>query len=330
MVGSPADFSRLGPPRTASRPGLIAVRQILAASSGALNGAAYAAGVRSRRETVLADRLADLWLNRANLCGVLNINLGAILRGRGISDQEKLLALLRRYVTPCRIPSPQPIGLHIFVAPLHGVESPIGPWSATSYVSAVSFQNEDFDTSRGLEKVFTAATASAAFPGLFTPVDVPGLGPCIDGGLVNGTPLRDVRAFALGTTVDTLVMIAPTPTHADGYHHSYAGLNIFGHLIDMIFTERAHQDMHEVHVTNTALLNLEGLARQQGWGAEEITDVKAALGLQGRRVLELVAIRPLMPLPDGVFAGFTSAEIRRRYVELGMERATEVLDRLGW
>ncbi|MEO5725701.1 MAG: patatin-like phospholipase family protein [Byssovorax sp.] len=308
----------------------VAVRQILAASSGALNGTAYAAGVRARREAVLADRLVELWLDSGDLCSILNIRPGALLRGRGVSDQKKLLALLRRHVTPCRIPCPQPIGLHIIVAPLRGVEAAIGPWPATTYVSAGSFQNEDFDTSSGLEEVFRAATASSAFPGLFTPVDVPGLGPCVDGGFVDGTPLREIRSFAIGTTVDTLLIVAPTPIQAGGYQRNYVGLGILGHVIDMLFTERAHQDMRDVHDTNMALLGLEDLARQRGWGAAEISDIKVAMGLQDRRVLELVTIRPLEPLPGGIFSGLTSSEIRRRYVQLGMERATEVLDSLGW
>lgn len=308
----------------------VVVRQILAASSGALNGTAYAAGVRSRREAVLANRLVDLWLNSGDLCSILNVRLGALLRGRGVSDQKKLLELFRRYVTPSDIPFPAPIGLHIFVAPLRGVEAAIGPWPATTYVSAVSFQDEDFDTSGGLEEVFTAATASSAFPGIFTPVDVPGLGPCVDGGFVNGTPLRDIRSLALGATVDTLFIVAPTPLHADESQRDYAGLGILGHVIDMLFTEHAHADMHDVHWTNTALLGLEDLARERGWGAAEITDIKAAMGLQDRRVLELVTIRPRVLLPGGIFSGLTSKETRRCYVQLGMERATEVLDSLGW
>src|SRR5205823_4073602 len=97
-----------------------------------------------------------------------------------------------------------PIRLHILVAPLRGIEVTIGPLPATTYASAVTFRDDDFDTRGGLEEVFTAATASAAFPGIFTPVDVPGLGPCVDGGLVDGTPLREARAFNLETKVDTL------------------------------------------------------------------------------------------------------------------------------
>jgi predicted acylesterase/phospholipase RssA len=307
----------------------IVVRQILAASSGALNGTAYATGVRARREMILTERLVDLWL-KSDLCSVVNVRPGAILRGRGVSDQKKLLALLRRHVTPCRVPCPQPIGLHVIVAPLRGVEAAIGPWPATTYVSAVSFQNEDFDTSSGLEEVFTAAAASAAFPGMFTPVDLPGLGPCTDGGFVNGTPLREIRSFALGPTVDTLIIVAPTPLRADGHRRDHVGLGLLGHLIDMLFTERAHQDMREVHDINMALLGLEDLARRRGWGAAEITDIKAAMGLEDRRVLGLVTVRPLAPLPGGILSGFASSENRRRHVQLGMERATEVLDSLGW
>jgi predicted acylesterase/phospholipase RssA len=308
----------------------VAVRQILAASSGALNGTAYAAGVRARREAVLARRLAEMWLDRGGLCDIVNVRLGALLRGRGVSDQGKLRELLRREVTPCNVPFPRPISLHILVAPLCGVETTIGALPATTYGSAVSFQGEDFDTQSGLESVFTAATASAAFPGMFTPVEVAGLGPSIDGGLLDGTPLREARSFALGAEVDTLLMVAPTPTHASRSRRAPTGMGLFGHVIDMLFTERAYQDIREVDWTNTALRGLAELGREKGWSAAEIEDVKAAMGLHDRRVLEFVTIRPLAPLPGGIFSGFLSRETRRHYIQIGRERATEVLDRLGW
>jgi predicted acylesterase/phospholipase RssA len=308
----------------------IVVRQILAASSGALNGTAYAAGVRARRETVLADRLVEMWLNKGDLCSVLDVRLGALLRGRGLSGQEKLLGLLRSEVTPCEVADPQPICLHILVAPLRGIDATIGPLPATTYASAVTFRDDDFDTRGGLEEVFTAATASAAFPGLFTPVDVPGLGPCVDGGLVNGTPLREARAFDLETKVDTLLMVAPTPAHSAGSRRDHAGLGLLGHIIDMIFTERTYQDIGEIEWTNTALRGLAALARQRGWGAAEIDDIKSVMGLEDRRVMKFATIRPLAPLPGGIFSGFLSRETRRQYVQIGMARATEVLDQLGW
>lgn len=308
----------------------IVVRQILAASSGALNGTAYAAGVRAHRETVLADRLVTMWSNKGDLCSVLDVRLGALLRGRGLSDQRKLLALLRSEVEPCESADPRPICLHILVAPLRGIEATIGPLPATTYTSAVTFRDEDFDTRDRLEEVFTAATASAAFPGIFTPVEVPGLGPCVDGGLLDGTPLREARAFSLETQVDTLLMIAPTPTRASGARREHTGLGLLGHLIDMIFTERAYQDIGDIEWTNTALRGLASLARERGWGAAEIADIKSAMGLDDRKVMQFATIRPLVPLPGGIFSGFLSKETRRQYVQIGMARATEVLDELGW
>ena len=128
----------------------------------------------------------------------------------------------------------------------------------------------------------------------------------------------------------SLLMIAPTPAHSAGSRREHTGLGLFGHLVDMIFTERAYQDITEIEWTNTALRGLADLARERGWGAAAVDDIKSAMGLEDRKVMQFATIRPLAPLPGGIFSGFLSKETRRQYVQIGMARATEVLDELGW
>ena len=51
------------------------------------------------------------------------------------------------------------------------------------------FRGEDLDDADARERLYTLVTASAAFPGLYTPITVPDLGACLDGGAVNNTPI---------------------------------------------------------------------------------------------------------------------------------------------
>jgi predicted acylesterase/phospholipase RssA len=62
------------------------VTRIVAASSGALNGVAYAAGVRACRERSAAKELVALWETRGGFCDVVRPSLRTILARRGLSD----------------------------------------------------------------------------------------------------------------------------------------------------------------------------------------------------------------------------------------------------
>src|SRR6185312_8365862 len=93
------------------------------------------------------------------------------------------------HVEPCTLPEPAPVELHVVVATLRGRLGHIDGEPATRYSELLSFPGEDFDTPAALERIFVAATASAALPVLFAPVDLPGVGLCSDGGLVNNTPI---------------------------------------------------------------------------------------------------------------------------------------------
>jgi predicted acylesterase/phospholipase RssA len=308
----------------------IVVRRIVASSSGALNGTAYAAGVRARRETVAVEELIAVWKDEGSWRDVLHFNGFDILRGKGLSDQQNLLALLRRNIKPSGIPDPAPIELHIIVSPLCGAQGSIGPGPATTYTKVLSFDGAYFDRRDLLEQVFTATTASSAFPYVFTPVEVPGVGPCIDGALVNSTPIRAIGDDRVAASVDAIVVIAPTPTCVGQRRTAHHGRKLVVHVINMIFNERLYNDMRETAATNTALLSLDAEARRRQWGPEERAEVRAALGWQDKRAVRIIPIRPLSSLPGDLFSGFFSAQVRRRYIEIGMERASRVLDQLGW
>lgn len=308
----------------------IEVVRIVAASSGALTGTAYAAGVRSRNQREMAEKLVSVWQDKAGWWDITHFNLRSFLRAEGISDHKNLRALLRQVVRPSQCPDPAPIELELVVAPLEGVQVRVGGEFLTTYTQLLHFGGDAFDRQERLEQVFTVALASASFPIIFKPIHVPGLGPCIDGGLVSSTPIRYACAGKMGASADAILVVAPTPAHAPEPRHPFAGRKLYSHIIEMFFNERLHTDLRESRKRNAVLSKLDELARKRGWTAEEIGVIKDAIGFEHKHAIPIISIRPLVPLPGDIFSGFFNPFDRERYVEAGMERATQVFDQLGW
>lgn len=308
----------------------IAVERIVAASSGALNGVVYAAGVRSRRERAAAAELVELWEQRGGWRDVLHFSLRDMLLLRGISDQRKLIGLLNESVLPTGAADPAPIELHLITAPLRGSEGSTLDEPATTYTKVVSFGGEWFDEQAALDRVLTAATASAALPILYTPVDLPGLGPCVDGGLVANTPIRYAYGEDEGASIDAILVVAATPAFLGQTGRDYRGGALVAHVVDMLFSEWLYQDLRHSRAVNERLRAIAALARKKGWSLAEQEEISAALGWERRHVVPIISIRPTVPLPGTLLSGFTDRGLRRTYVTVGRERARDVLDRLGW
>ena len=69
----------------------IKINHIVATSSGALNGVALAAAIRSGREKEIAKKLLDAWIEGGGWYDTLNFNPINWLRGRGLSGADGLL-----------------------------------------------------------------------------------------------------------------------------------------------------------------------------------------------------------------------------------------------
>lgn len=305
-------------------------RRILGASSGALNAAIYAAGVRAGREQEAADDLAEAWSSQGGWYQTVSFSLRAILARRGLSDQDKLRALLRRNMQPIVRPDPVPVDLHLVVAPLRGTVDRLEEETAPSYTSIVHYCGESFDTEQGVEEVITGAVASAALPVLYAPVKVPGLGSCIDGGLVDGGSFPEVLGPDGGASLDGIVVIAPAPASIPPRRGRLRGVDLINHVVEMIFSERIYLDLRESHLQSRALRRLAALGRLRGWSPEQYAEMVTALDFRWRRALPIITIRPVLPLPGTLLSGFYSASTRRRYVEIGIERANSILDEYGW
>lgn len=306
------------------------VARIVAASSGALNGTVLAAGLRRRDPVDGGEILAELWRDHAAWNEVFHASFRDVWKRDGMSDQKRLLELLRQHVRPSQPLDPAPVNLRLIVAALRGCQGAIGSRPATTFESVRDFTSEDFATADGLERVFTSAVASAAFPLVFAPVEIDGIGPCCDGGAVNNTPMKWALDGPLGAEIDAIIVVATSVEHRT-QTPDLAGLgSMAGHLAGMLIEERLYRDLREAAQTNAGLSALHQMVTDGKLTPALLAEIKQALGLADRRAVEIVTIRPSRELPGNAFAGFFDATLRRTYLDIGYERGLEVLGGLGW
>ena len=107
--------------------------QIVGASSGALNAAMLAAGVRARRARDATQRLVELWRDEASFMRFVHLSLRDLVEGSGLSDSKDVLALLREEVPRIATAALDPVQLRIVVAALEGVVRSVGGAPATTF-----------------------------------------------------------------------------------------------------------------------------------------------------------------------------------------------------
>jgi NTE family protein len=305
--------------------------RIVATSSGALNGTVLAAAVRAGDLVGGAERLATLWQDHAEWNEVFHTSFRDILRRDGLSDQARLLGLLRDHIAPSQPDRPRPVNLRLIVAALGGCAGSIGARPATTFESVRDFQGDDFGSPHGLAGVFAAAVASSAFPLVFAPVAVDGVGPCVDGGAVNNTPMKWALDGAIGASVDAVVVIATSVEQRADPPGGLTGLGALGsHLAEMLIDERLYRDLREAEQVNAALERLDLLGTTGVLDAAQFSSVLDALGWNLRRRVEIVPIRPAEELPGNPFSAFLHRDARVQYLDVGYRRGLEVLGGLGW
>lgn len=308
----------------------VRIARIVATSSGALNGTVLAAALRRRDPIAGGETLAELWRDHASWNEVFHASFRDLLRREALSDQKRLLGLLREHVVPGPVHDPAAINLRLIVAALRGCQGAIGARPATTFESVCDFDGEDFATAAGLERVFTAAVASSAFPLVFAPVEVEGLGPCVDGGAVNNTPIRWALDGALGAEIDAVVVVS-TSVERRTVAPDVSGLApLAGHLAGMLVEERLYRDLRESAETNAGLNALDQMVVDGKLTPVLLREIKQALGLTDRRAVDAICIRPTDELRGNAFAGFFDAGLRREYLDIGYDRGLTVLGGLGW
>ena len=278
--------------------------------------------VRAGRESDAAKALPALWRDRASI-GIFHLSLGGILRERGLSTGERIAALLEESVGAWLPGEKQRAELRVVVAPLSGVDGRIGSTRATTYQSVLKFHDADFDTREDRERVFRAATASGAFPGAFVPVELPGLGPCVDGGTVNNAPLKE--AIADGA-IDRIVVVTPHPLVIEEPRRPEGGLTLVGRIADILINERLFRDLRKAEAVNGRLEALARLRRDGTLDDGQLEKVQRAVDLGEARRLEILEVRPTKELAGNPFSGFFSRDLRKAYLDAGRAAATTALE----
>jgi NTE family protein len=296
----------------------VRIDRIVAASSGALNGTYLAAAIHSGREREAAQKLPLLWEQQASYRRIFDIDVGAVTRLRGLSNSDKLMDLMRREVGAILDDQHNPVTLSVVVAVVGGVDAEIGGRPATSFERVITFDGTAFDEVDRREVLYKATAASAAFPILFEPVDVPGVGPSYDGGVVNDTPVK----LAMEEGADRIIVVSPYP-QVVVVPQTPTGVAGVGHLVDILIHERLYRDLHDAEQVNLKLAKLEELVQKGTLTAAQADEVKKITGWS--RHIDLTYIRPERDLPGSAFAGFFDKKLRLEYLDAGRRAADAAL-----
>lgn len=290
---------------------------VVGASSGALNGAVYAAGLRAGRPEAAAQLLCDLWAERA---GVLHI---LTLKRRKAILREALETFRREQTT-------NPIRFHVVVTSLAGHLAGDRSRHGHGHVLAERvhhFGPDDFTDPARLDFMTEVCMASGAIPFVFKPVEVTGEGQCWDGGVVNNTPIslaihgKEPRGHR-SNDVNHLIVVSPERNvRRPGPYSRFA----FNRLLEILVEERLGRDLEQASSFNLELDDLRG-------ALERIAQRPVSLEELGPRLdwrpLAFTEIRPReRELEGNLVSGFFRPRLRKSYVDAGREAARYALAR---
>jgi NTE family protein len=295
----------------------IQISQLVATSSGALNGSFLAAAIRAGKQRESAARLVTLWQDEADWMRSINFDLKDLLSGVALSDSRKLLQLMHAEIEPLAGAEVNRISLKVVVGLVNGTLGNIGKQPATTYERVLEFDEHSFEKPADRERIYQAVAASTAFPLVYAPVEIEGIGPCCDGGAVNDTPVR----LAIGDGARRIFVIAPYPAIADPPKKLH-GVDLLSHLVDVLIHERLYRDLHDAEQVNQSVRQIEEMVAQGRLSADQARQV---LDVMGWKKVELIAIRPERELPGNAFSGLFHRDLRVSYVEAGRRAARAVI-----
>jgi predicted acylesterase/phospholipase RssA len=253
----------------------------------------------------------------------VDLSLLTLLRRQGIATTDKLLALMRREVDPvAALPQLREVTFTVVITSLNGQTQPLDGQLTTTFECDQTFTADDYGSVARRERIYQVCAASAAFPLLFAPVDVPGIGPCVDGGAVNNSPI----GIAVEGGAERVILIAPTAAKLPASGGTN-GIDLISQLAEILIGERLYRDLAQRAEANEVVAKLDGMVANGQLSAAQATAVKDLLGWKGH--VELISIRPPTPLPGNVFSGLFDKKLRAEYVAAGRAAAAAALDAHG-
>jgi NTE family protein len=291
------------------------IRTIVATSSGALNATALAAGITSGKVEQAMDALVSTWINHGSWYNILEFSLSKIINRQGLASSDRLRRLIKITVEKFVTSKLHPIELKIVLTQLSGHTGFIDGRPSTTFEAVANFSQQDFYNLKMRESIYTAACASAAFPGLFAPVDVPGFGACYDGGLVNDTPIK----YAIESQhIERIIVISPFPA-ISASPDNFKGLDLASRFSDVIVNERLYRDLLNADKVNQIISKLNQLRTSKGISDEQFKKIKAVLDF--KREIEIIQIRPKKRLEGNGFSGLFNKHLRESYIQEGIKTA---------
>ena len=299
----------------------IEVRAIVATSAGALNAALFATGLRHGRASLAAETLTSLWREEATWTNIVRPTLRGLFEHTGLSSIDALEKIVQRGmdgIANAQLPDlKRPVNLKLITTSLNGETRSERGVETTTFEHVMNFQDGDFDTEQGRQPVARAALASSAFPVLFVPVSLAGVGPCIDGGAVNNTPI----SWALESGADHVIVVTGTPLNAPS-EPELKGLELIGKEVDVAINERLFRDLQQARSVNQKLADLR--AALAGLPLDD-AQRDAVVGALGWAPLAITEIRPERPLRGNAFAALGDAQLREEYIQAGRDAAERAL-----
>lgn len=295
------------------------IKTIVATSSGALNATALAAGITSQKIEQAMETLVSTWTDHGSWYNILEFSLGKIVNRQGLSTSDRLKRLIKTTVEKFVTSDLYPVELKIVLTQLSGHMGFINGKPTTTFETVANFNHLDFYSQKSRENIYTAACASAAFPGLFAPVTVPGVGACYDGGLVNDTPIK----YALENhNIDQIIVITPFPSISNSVDN-FKGLDLASRFGDVIVNERLYRDLLNADKINHVMKKLKDLKNNKELTDEQFKKIENIL--DRKKEIEIIQIRPKKKLEGNGFSGLFDKQLRIDYIEEGIKAAQEIV-----
>ncbi|MDP9035298.1 MAG: patatin-like phospholipase family protein [Myxococcota bacterium] len=300
----------------------LSIQRVVGASSGALNGALFAAGLRTGGPAEAAAQMVEIWRDEASWRDVFTVNLKDIFQLRGAGTHGHVLGLMESAREKLHGEGAHAVELRIVLTDLTGQVGSINGQPATTFGNVRCFRDADFDSKDSWNVICRTALGSAALPIVYAPVDVPHVGPCLDGGILNNTPVKQAIS---GGDVHRIIVVCAHPRLVRAPTDA-RGLTLASEFVDILINERLYRDLRDAYDVNRLVDQLEGL-RSTGQLSDEAMSTISAL--KPWRKIEIVEIRPSEPLPGSAIAGFGDRTLRERYIEMGAEAAIAALSRIA-